>query len=148
MFALLQAATPGDFDGVWKMVTGGGSLGLLAVIIVLLIKLAPRMADRIADSHVEAIKQVSDAHTAACTAFANANLVAVKAFTDDAREGRSLFRSEQQDARTFNASLIAAERAACEARSVRLEARMDQHTNELRTIGTGLTALLQREKGP
>lgn len=147
MFALLQAATPGDFDGVWKMVTGGGSLGLLAVIIVVLMKMLPKMADRISDSHVAAIKDVTSSHQAACDAFASANTEAVKAFVADAREGRSLFRSEQQEARTFNASLIAQERSACEARSVRLEARMDSHTNELRTIGAGLTALLQREKG-
>lgn len=115
------------------MIGEGGAVVLLAMIVFFLMKKLPVIADHIVDGHTKAINDMTS--TQAKT---------VETFAADAREARRNYREEQEAARAMWAGAIREERQACEARSARIEARMDTHAQELQTIGLALQRLLDR----
>lgn len=135
MLALIQATDPEGTLGIFKMVSEGGALVLLGFILWTLARRMPAIADRISEGHAKAIETMTVAHAKAIDTFAA-----------ESREARLLYRQEQEAARQQTGAIIRDERAACEARHARIEARLDEHSKHLEKVGTALTQLIERER--
>lgn len=138
---MLLEATGSEFSGIADLAAKGGTVALLAGIVYLLIRRAPVIADRIADSHTKAIDACTAAHVKAIDTCVAGQSKQLEAFQSEARETRSLFRQEQDAARQQSAALLREERATCDARMARLEQKLDANRERFGDLSECLTKL-------
>lgn len=135
MFALMQVADVSELTLVARLVSDGGAVVLLGFIVVFLVKRVPTMLDRLTDENAKAAKEHSESLGKT-----------LETFSTEQHETRSMFRQEQEAARATQTSLLREERAACDARQARIEARLDDHDGKLDGIGQSLVLLTSQHR--